>query len=177
MMDVMDLQNEPLTKKIFLDAIGIFESHIDAKLDARFGAFELRMDEKMDIRFSKFEARMDNKLDERFGLFESHIDAKFDAKLNVLEERMDTKLGALEVRMDEKIDALALSTQQEFAMIQQEFVAVRKEMAEGFASIRTEIGAKIWESESRILRAIGDIAAVLKNHDSRLVMLERIVQP
>jgi hypothetical protein len=147
MMDVMDLQNEPLTKKIFLDAIGIFESHIDAKLDARFGAFELRMDEKMDIRFSKFEARM------------------------------DTKLGALEVRMDEKIDALALSTQQEFAMVQQEFVAVRKEMAEGFASIRTEIGAKIWESESRILRAIGDIAAVLKNHDSRLVMLERIVQP
>lgn len=76
-----------------------------------------------------------------------------------------------------KIDALALSTQQEFAAVQQEFAAVRKEMAEGFASVRNEIGSKIWESESRIVRAIGDIGAVINNHESRLLILERIVKP
>ncbi len=166
MMGIMDPQNEPLTKKIFFDGLSRFEAHIDAKLDARFGVFESRMNTKLDARFVAFESYMDAKLDARFGAFESNIDAKFDTKLNKLESKMD-----------EKIDALALSTQQEFTTVQQEFVAVRREMAEGFASIRTEIGVKIWESESRILRAIGDIAAVLKNHDSRLLMLERIVKP
>jgi hypothetical protein len=136
MMGGMDSQNEPLTKKIFLDAMGIFESRMDAKIDARFGAFE------------------------------SYIGAKFDAKLD-----------ALESRADEKIDALALSTQQEFAVIHEEFAAVRNEIADGFSNVRAEIGIKIWESESRILRAIRDIAAVLKNHDSRLLILERIVKP
>jgi hypothetical protein len=86
-------------------------------------------------------------------------------------------MSQMEIKFDAKIDALALSTQQEFAAVQQEFVAVRKEMAEGFASVRNEIGSKIWESESRIVRAIGDIGAVINNHESRLLILERIVKP
>ena len=121
----------------------------------------------------QMEARMDAKFDVKLGILEARSDNKFSA----LETQMDDKFSVLEVRMDGKIDTLALSTQQEFAAVQQEFVAVRKEMAEGFTSVRNEIGSKIWESESRILRAIGDIGAVVNNHESRLLILERIVKP
>lgn len=160
MIDEMDPQNEPLTKKIFFDAIDILESRIDAKLDARFGVFESRMDAKMDARFTAFELRMD---------------AKFDAKLD-----------ALESRMDEKIDALALSTQQEFSMVQQEFVAVRAEMAEGFVAVWKKMGEiedkmvtkqDFFQFETRIMSAIGTIADEIKNLNSRVLILEKMVRP
>lgn len=118
MMDDMDAQNEPLTKRIFFDAIGILESRIDAKLDA--------------------------------------------------------KIGALEARMDEKIDALALSTQQEFVVVNQEFAKVWKKLGEIEEKMVTK--QDLFQFETRIMSAIGTIADEIKNLNSHVLILEKIVR-
>lgn len=82
-------------------------------------------------------------------------------------------------RVDARIDALAL-------LAQQEFVVVRKEMADGFSGVWKKIGEMeekmatkqdLFRMENRILAAIGDITAELKSHNVRILTLERIIKP
>ena len=92
---------------------------------------------------------------------------------------MDQLEVKIEKRFDAKIDALALSTQQEF-------IAVRGEMADGFAAVWKKMGEieekmatkqDLFQVEARILAAIGDLATEIKNHDRRILALEKIVKP
>jgi hypothetical protein len=147
------------------------ETRTNARLDTALGMFETRFD----VKLSALEVRMDTRLDIKLGSSESRMNAKFEEKLD-----------ALEVGMDEKIDALALSTQQEFAAVNQEFGAVREEMAEGFAMVwkrLDEIEGKMvtkqdfFQFETRIMSAIGAIADEIKNLNSRVLILEKIVRP
>lgn len=78
----------------------------------------------------------------------------------------------MELKFDAKIDALALSTQQEFMAVREEMRAMEERLEEKMATKQD-----LFRVEARILSAIGDIAVEIKNHDKRIVALERIVKP
>jgi hypothetical protein len=81
----------------------------------------------------------------------------------------------LEAKIDIKIDALALATQQEFTEVHERFDVVEKRIA----GIEERMATKqdLFLFENRVLAAIGAIAAEIKNHNVRLLALERIVKP
>jgi hypothetical protein len=95
----------------------------------------------------------------------------------------------LEARIDMKIDALALLTQQEFVAVRGEIKAMegrlegleeRIERLEGrMAGVEEKMATKqdLFRVEARILSAIGDIAAEVKNHNVRILALKKIVKP
>jgi hypothetical protein len=77
----------------------------------------------------------------------------------------------LEAKIDAKIDALALMTQQEFAAVWGKL----EEIDDRLDGIATK--HDLFQFEARIMAAIGDIAAELKNHNVRILALERTVKP
>ncbi len=92
----------------------------------------------------------------------------------------------LEARIDKKVDALALLTQQEFVAVRGEIRATegrleeRIERLEGrVVGVEEKMATKqdLFRVEARILSAIGDIAAEVKNHNVRILTLEKIIKP
>ncbi len=86
---------------------------------------------------------------------------------------------SLEKRFDTKIDALALSTQQEFVAVRGEMKEMEGRLEARIIKIEENMATKqdLFRMEARILSAIGDIAIELKNHDRRILALEKIVKP
>jgi hypothetical protein len=80
----------------------------------------------------------------------------------------------MEAKFDAKIDALALSTQQEFVAVREEIKDIDIRLTRVEENMATK--QDLYRVEARILSAIGDIAIEIKNHDRRILALEKIVK-
>jgi hypothetical protein len=94
-------------------------------------------------------------------------------------DRLDTKIDGIDAKVNARVDALALSCRQEFT-------AIRQEMADGFAVTEKRFAAieammatkrDLYQLEVKILDAIGSLGVEIKNHNARLLVLERTVRP
>lgn len=122
---------------------------------------------------------MDERIDARFSVFESKLDAHLDARFT-----------AFEARIDSKIEALAIMTKNGFDRIQAELNEFKEEMYEFKRKTEQsfyEIDGRLNAIDARLTRLetngessnhkIDSLVSLYRNHDGRLVKLERSVFP
>ena len=93
---------------------------------------------------------------------------------DALRNGMDQLEARITANTDAKIDALTLMTQQEFVEVRREM----RGMDERLVRVEQTMATKqdLFRVEARILDAIGDIVAEVKNHNRRILALGQIAK-